>query len=312
MSCGAEDEANDLLTKLLFGEDVTLPPIDYNDDIFEIPADVLEAIKKGVHLVSNDDLTTTKIDGSGTFDIMMRAHKAHLQIEYEKNRITGAEYTKAYTTLTDSAMSAAVNFLLQKDQAFWQAQTAQLQALTARMAFEATKMQLATAKFQALTAKADYGLTKMKISNESLAYCTGQFNLEQILPLQKAQLEKQNLLVDKQVETATYQLEQMLPAQKNMILEQIESQRAQTADDRTDGTTIVGLLGKQKDLYNQQIISYQRDAEVKATKLFTDAWITMKTIDEGLLPPDSFENNQLDVILSKIIQVNELGSDLTP
>jgi len=86
MSCGAETEANTLLTALLTGEDVALPVIDYDDDIFKIPADVLEAIKKGVHLVSNDDLTTTQISGSGTFDVMMRAHKAHLQIEYEGNR----------------------------------------------------------------------------------------------------------------------------------------------------------------------------------------------------------------------------------
>lgn len=319
MSCGAEDEANDILTSLLVGEDVALPPIDFNDDIFEIPPAIMAAIKNGIHPVTNNELTTTQINGSGTFDILMRAQKAHLAVEFEKGRITGAEYTKAYIALVEGAMSNSVSFLLQKDQAFWQSQAAQLQALAARMQFETTKMQLATAKFEALRAKADYGLTKMKLSTESQNYCIGQYTLEQMMPLQKLQLTAQNILLtkqaeaaDKQIATAAWTLTEMLPTQKAMVLEQIESQRAQTTDTRKDGLPITGLLGKQKDLYTQQITSYKRDAEVKAAKMFVDAWITMKTIDEGVLPPVSFQNAQLDVILSKLIDINELGQDLTP
>lgn len=312
MSCGAETEANTLLAALLQGEDVTLPPIDYDADYFRIPEDILTAIKAGVTRLTPEEITTGELSGSGVFDRLMRGMKSHLQNEYDKNRITGAEYTKAYIATVEGAMSNAIQFLINRDQAFWQAQTAQLAALTARMQFETTKMQLATAKFEALTAKSNYGLTKMKISTESLAYCTGQYQLEELMPLQKTQLEKQNLLADKQIDTAIFNLDEMLPAQRDMVLEQVESQRAQTADTRTDGAAVLGLLGKQKDLYNQQIISYQRDAEVKAAKLFTDAWITMKTIDEGLEPPTNFTNAQLNVILSTLIDVNDLGEDVTP
>lgn len=299
MSCGAETEANALLASLLAGEDTTLPPIDYNDDIFSIPSDILESIKKGVPRVVNSDLTTADVGGSGTFDLLMRAYKSHLQQEFDRNRITGAEYTKAYVALTESAMSQSVSFLLQKDSSYWQAQTAQLQALTARMQFESVKMQLATAKFEALTAKSNYGLTKLRLSTESITYCTAKYNLDEIMPLNKEQLEKQIATID-------YQLGNMLPAQKDMILEQMEAQRAQTSDTRSDGTAIVGLLGKQKDLYTQQITSYQRDAEVKAAKLYTDAWITMKTIDEGLEPPANFANLNLNNILATIQTVNNL------
>jgi len=85
-------------------------------------------------------------------------------------------------------------------------------------------------------------------------------------------------------------------------------QRAQTLDTRSDGVTDVeGVLGKQKDLYTQQITSYRRDAETKVAKLFTDAWITMKTIDEGLSPPTGFTNASLDEILG-VLKVN---NDLT-
>ena len=90
----------------------------------------------------------------------------------------------------------------------------------------------------------------------------------------------------------------------------MEVQRAQTMDTRTNGVAIRGSVGKQKDLYTQQITSYQRDAEVKAAKLFTDAWITQKTIDEGLLPPGAFRNDSINVILRNIKANNDI--DINP
>ena len=99
-------------------------------------------------------------------------------------------------------------------------------------------------------------------------------------------------------------------AEKQVILvsEQGEAQRAQTLDTRLDGATVTGLLGKQKELYSQQITSYKRDAEVKAGKLWIDAWITMKTIDEGLLPPDQFTNIEINEVLATLKTNNLLGT----
>lgn len=65
------------------------------------------------------------------------------------------------------------------------------------------------------------------------------------------------------------------------------------------------LQDTQIDLYKQQIVSYKRDSEVKAARIFTDAWITMKTIDEGLLAPDGFTNEHLDDVLKSIKDKNE-------
>ena len=93
-----------------------------------------------------------------------------------------------------------------------------------------------------------------------------------------------------------------------LVKEQGEAQRAQTLDTRSDGATVVGLLGKQKALYDQQITSYKRDAEVKAGKLWVDAWITMKTIDEGLLPPNQFTNTEVNEVLAALKTNNMLGS----
>ncbi len=137
------------------------------------------------------------------------------------------------------------------------------------------------------------------LSTESMAYCTAKYQLEVQMPVQTLGQEKQNAILD-------FQLSDMLPTQKDMVLEQIESQRAQTIGTRSDGTEVGGVLGKQIALYAQQITSYQRDAEVKAAKLWTDAWITMKTIDEGLEPPDAYTNANLDIVLGHIQENNDL------
>jgi hypothetical protein len=99
----------------------------------------------------------------------------------------------------------------------------------------------------------------------------------------------------------------MLDRQIELTKEQFETQRAQTLDTRSDGIIpVTGTLGKQKELHAQQIVSYQRDSQLKAARPFIDAWITMKTIDEGTLPPTGFNNANLDAILAVLRADNDL------
>ena len=293
MPCGADTTANTLLTSLLAGKSFDLPDVDLSDDMFQIPVDdgsLLDNVEK----LTNEDLTTRVVDGSGVFDALMSGLSAHLKREYEQNRITGEQYTKAYTASLGGALQTATSFLLGRDQAYWQAVLAQMQArtteiqvVTARVQLEVAKAQLATARIQALNAEAEFGLTKMKIATEDQQYC----------------------LLKMQTEQGEYTLNEIMPTQKTLLEEQVEVQRAQTLDTRTNGTVIRGSVGKQKDLYTQQITSYQRDAEVKAAKLFTDAWITQKTIDEGLLAPGAFRNESVNVILRNIKANNNIEID---
>lgn len=279
MACGADLEANNLIDELTEDSDFEIPNIDVDLPEFRIPGDRFGAMYNRIPALTNADLTEKKIDGLGTFDVIMGGFVAQLKEEYSKSRITGADYTKAFIAAQAEAMGGAISFLVQRDAVFWQSQQAQIQAITARLQHETVRMQLATAQFEAMTAKGNYALTKMKLAESSMQYCLGKFNLEYMLP--------QQLLVAK--------------AQEKLVTEQYEAQRAQTMDTRSDNTTpIVGTMGKQRELYAQQIVSYKRDAEVKAAKLFTDAWITMKTIDEGLLPPNGFANSSLDQVLTTL------------
>lgn len=279
-SCGADDLANGLLPALVGNKDFALPAIDFADPDLQLPA--APGSDTEVKQLTNADLTTGQIDGTGTFDILMKSARAHLQREFEQNRITGEQYTKAYIALTEAALGNAVQFLVSRDQSYWagiaaklNAQVAQAQVIKARLELELVKGQLQIQRHEASLVEANYGLTKMKIASESVAYCQGKFNLDHMLPEQKKMLQEQLL----------------------MTQEQHEAARAQTLNTRRDGTPIVGMLGKQRDLYEQQVTSYKRDAEVKVAKIFSDAWITMKTLDEGLLPPSGFTNANLDQIL---------------
>lgn len=312
--CGADIEANALMVSLTEGEDFTIPEVDFTKPEFQLPFDPDGPLYAAVPQITINDLTTRVIGGAGVFDSLMDAFKAHLREEMDKNRITGAEYTKAYIALSESAMSQSVAFLLGKDQAFWQAQTAQFQAITARVEMESSKIRAAAIQLEALNTKANFALTKMKIASEEIGICTAKYNLDNIMPKQlaKLELEKAGQVIGNS--TATYNLSTTLPqqlalleGQEAMIKEQTESQRAQTSETRIDGQAVRGVLGKQKDLYTQQITSYQRDAEVKAGKLFTDAWITMKSIDEGLLPPNGFTNTSVDTVLTAIKTKNGLN-----
>lgn len=278
MSCSAEVEANRLLEELTKGDDFTLPDIDMSGPEWDIPGGDSSPIFGAISKVTNESLTTREVGGSGTFDALMESAHNHLKAEFKANRITGGEYTKAYIAMMESCMSNAVQFLLGRDQAYWAAAMAQIQAVTARVQLATSKAQFVLAKVQALSAKSEYALTKLKIATESETYCAALFNADQ-----------------------------MLPQQLKLITEQTEAQRAQTLDTRSDGATVTGSVGKQKELYSQQITSYQRDAEVKASKLFTDAWITQKTIDEGLNPPNGFTNASIDTILTKLKSNNGLN-----
>lgn len=367
--CGADTVANDLLTSLNAGKDFNVDLPDFTGEDYSLPAKDGDIWANVPPRLTNADLTEQKINGKGTFDALMGGFNVHLKSEYEQNRISGSEYTKAYIALTEAAMGNATQFLLQKDQSYWQAITAQLQAQQAQVQLVTARVEMATAKarlqvlaMEAKNQEATYALTKLRLATEDVNYCIAKYNLENILPQNKALLEKQvlqateevrrakadadnaitqgtilvenqkgavkqNTLLDgeianiplkkdlltKQVAGAQSQIDQttkqielldtqidMAPLQKKLLGEQVEVQRAQTSDSRTDGLPVVGNLGKQKDLYAQQITSYQRDAEVKAAKIWIDAWTVMKTIDEGLSPPTNFQNTTLDAILTSL------------
>jgi len=381
---GAEIVASELMTALLTGVDVTVPTINTADSEFQIPGDNTSDAYDVLLKLTNADLTTGAINGTGSFDKLMVGVAAQLQGEYDAGRITGAEYSKAYITLTQSALATSLQFLLGKDASYWQAVQAQTQAVIARVQLATVKAENARAQIEALTAKSNYALTKLKLATEDVQYGSLKYKLDNIDPLQVTQLTlqnsgittsnlglginndiasynlsttlpKQSLMLDAQLaqttaqtagttktntgidtansiasynlttvlpkqqeilveqlatavvdkNTKSYNLSDILPAQKLNLQEQAEAQRAQTLDTRSDGVTAVaGSVGKQNALYAQQVISYQKDAELKAGKVFSDIWTVRKTVDEATGLPGNFHENNINGVMNTLLVSN--------
>lgn len=271
----------ELLESVTRGLDFSIPDIDWDSDVFKIPESLTDALQNVPEKLTEGSLTERIVHGSGMFDALMDAVTAHLKLEYCEGRITGAEYTKAYISAIQFSMQYAVQYLLGKDLAYFQALGAQVQGITASIAAMNAKVQLAVAQSEAHLRRAQYANGVLTLA----ATESGRDHTEAQTDTQKAQTD-------------------LVKENRDLVTEQIETQRGQTCDTRSDGTVIVGTQGKQKDLYNQQITSYQRDAELKAARLWSDAWITQKGIDETLLPPDQFVNAQVNEVLTKIKEVN--------
>lgn len=143
----------------------------------------------------------------------------------------------------------------------------------AREQWESQRAQTMNTRTDGLTAIT--GILGKQRDSLGLDIETKQFNLDETLPTQV-------ILLDKQID---------------LLAEQKEAERSKTLNTRTDGTTIVGSVGKQKDLYTQQIDSFIKDAKFKTAKMYLDGWITQKTLDEGLTAPSELTNTEINEVL---------------
>ena len=230
MTCTNASAANAAYIALLAGEDFNLTPVDLEASEFILPSSNNQVVVR----VNSDDVTTKVVGGTGTFDVFSAGIAAHLQGEYEANRITGADFTKAYISLMESALVQSVQFSLNKEQMYWQSQLIQAQAITARVALITAKVQLAQAEMDAKTSAANFALTKAKIRESELASCAAQYNLETTLPKETALLHSQIGKTNAEIGIA---LEQRLQVIEQTALtasqrEEVESQTAINVEQR--------------------------------------------------------------------------------
>jgi len=332
---GTDVLANALLKSLTTGADFSVPDVDLDAPEYELPpaeGPNYETIKR----LTDDDLTTGVVGGTGMFDQIMVSLVSHLKVEYTANRIAGAEYTKAYIGVIGVALQTAQQYLLAKDAAYWtavtvqnQARVAEIEVVKARVDLETAKANLVKLQFEANTASAQYGLIKMQIaeSDAQYAHVVAQTagvtytnkellpaQLEQneaqttgvvytnthILPGQKIGIDRTNENLKSTGDGIDYTNANILPKQKLLYQEQGEAQRSQTSDKRSDGATVVGAIGKQKQLYDQQIKAYQYDSETKFVKLYTDSFISQLTINEGLAVPEQFDQGSINSIVKEM------------
>lgn len=247
--------------------------------------------------ITLNQLTEASLDGLGAFDVLMRANKAHLEAEFQKNRIKGAEYATVYLGSLESVLNAALQFLLQKDKAALEAQLIEQQILLA-------EVEVVKANAQVLQIQSQTELVKQQTINALAELAIIQANALKI-PAEIAQLEAQTRLTDQQKVNlvaeslnipkqglvldgqkckldAEFDLLQTTNLktveEKQLLLWKTNTEKAQTLNAGVDDNSVIG---KQKALYAAQTSGFTRDAEQKAAKVMVDSWNVRRTTDEG-------------------------------
>lgn len=176
------------------GEDlnITIPAIDISDiDLnFPLPNPDDNPLYDKIDKVTIEEVTTGAVNGTGAFDKIMQAINAHLLREYQAGRITGSDYSTVYLGSIQSAMAQATEFVLGRNNAYWQALLIAEQAKQAQYATLVVKAQLATAQMgvkiavvngakvqlDAYTSKGQFAAVKMSLGT---AYTQGNLIEEQ-------------------------------------------------------------------------------------------------------------------------------------
>lgn len=232
--------------------------------------------------ITLDKLTQAKVDGTGAFDVLMKALTAHLDREYGEQRLKGQDYAQVYLGSVQAILTNSVAFLLQKDEAAGKAALveAQIRLIEKQILKEDTDKELVEAQ------------TKKVIQETA--------NLV---------LEGDNLIAQNCLLKAQYDLTMLnklqTTAQTSLIQQKIATEKAQVTETGVDDNSVIG---RQKLLYKAQTDGFQRDAEQKLLKVLTDTWNVRRTTDEGTQV--NAENQLYDPTIGRLVNkaVTGLGA----
>lgn len=187
------------------------------------------------------DLTEAKIEGTGVFDVLMRANKAHLEAEFTKGRIKGPEYASVYLGSLESVMSASLTFLLQRSKNDAEVRLLEQQILQAQ------------AQTALLAQQRENAIQEGKVLVAQECKLKAEFDL---LVLSKDKTNQETALLGQKVLTERAQITAL-------------------------GVDADSVIGRQKALYVAQTNGFTRDAEQKVAKVMVDSWNVRRTTDEG-------------------------------
>lgn len=240
--------------------------------------------------ITNEDLTTKVVDGTGIFDELMTAANAHLTYQWEQDRITGSSYAEVYLGQLTAVLGQAVLFLTERDKTYLNNLLVQAQIKLADAQVALAAQDLLNKQQELLNAQKQMELMEQQI---------------QLAEKQVELADKELLVKDKEMQLLDKQIA-VQEATADLTRQKIKTEMAQISDS-VDGVSVTGILGAQIALYKQQRDGFLRDAEQKALKIVADTWITRKTVDDGTPLPTGFDTAAVDAFTRKVadgVQVN--------
>ena len=267
-----------------------------------------------IDLPDVEDLTSGEVSGIGVFDKIMSSVGTHIESQFKKGIIGKSDVTEAYIAAIQAVLPQAVQFVLASEQSHWQAKLIQIQAQNAFLERAKLKADLEISKLVAYRAQAEAYTAQVAAITAQVTYANGKMELvktqqeintsESLQAVNEANYDEAYVrthdtlpgggipaghagrdfdIKEAALVTATKQ-QALLDAQTNV-------QRAQTYDTNADSTPVAGVIGVQKDLYNQQIVSYQLDGKNKGVKLVADLWTSAKALDNAVASPGPISGN---------------------
>ena len=232
------------------------------------------------------DLTTEDKDqGTGSFDVLMRATKEHLAAEYTQGRIRGAEYAEVYLGSVQQVMERALQFLLERDRL-----NAQLELL----ALEKDKMAIEVER--AAIEKEIAAAQKLKIDAEVLLANAQvqKVNAEVVLVEAEVALKQANKpKIDAEVGLITAQTSKtdketlQTVEQTNLIISEKLLTNAKTGQIAVQNTNIAAetaLTNKRGDMVIQEIVNLEKEVEKITAEIvsmgYADSLVQEKTTTE--------------------------------
>ena len=116
--------------------------------------------------ISNEDLTTKVVNGTGIFDELMTAAHAHLDQEWGKQRITGTQYAEVYLGQMTAVLQQSVAFLVQRDAIYLNNLLTQTQIEKANKELALLDKQIELIEAQIASQEANNALIAQKVKTE--------------------------------------------------------------------------------------------------------------------------------------------------
>ena len=260
------------------------------------------------------EITEGKLTGTGVFDKLMAAVTAHLNDQYSKGRITGAEFASVYLGAVQSAMQQSVSFVLGEQQAELALTQLNDSLITSAKQREEINSRIVLVDTQIQEQLDGTTRANTQLSDTLATSLKQRVQMDSQIDLIHVQMAegvdgttRANVQLNDGLDTATKQREQITSAVALSDAQKLEQVAATTRQGLESTQAILvqaaqvlklssekgvldkkalteveqtTLVTKQQELYTAQKNGFARDAEQKAAKLVSELW----QISKGTAP----------------------------
>jgi hypothetical protein len=226
------------------------------------------------------DLTQATLDGTGVFDVLMRANKVHLDAEFNKNRIKGPEYATVYLGSLETVLQQSMSFLLQREKIALEAELMAQQVEIAKIQLLKTQVELDILQASQAKIPAEIALLEQQVTNlvsenlltiEKVAQTTQQTTN---LGIEADNLVKQGAVIDSGLNKIFAETAQITQQTANLLTQksQLEAQTLLINQQRSNVAAEALNISKTGDkIDSDTALNAQQVLNLAAEKLLTEA-----------------------------------------